>query len=167
MGRRIATENSDERLKLQSLFFREQRRQRGLGLRVLRMIERAWLVRSTSTSSARCRPSLNGPKRGIELPVSGLVGREQRCFSIVWRGNCGPSWRGLDGVDRKRSPEYKAAHRQNEIPKPLSLHGGSLSQPEPFFLMAGNAFGAELLGSAIGAGRFCFPWAPSRWRRRF
>ena len=155
----LLQKNSDERLKLQSLFSANKDANGDSELRVLRMIERAWLVREYFNR-------LGPLSAQFERPEAGELNYRFRAWSYVNSDAFLSSERKLRAIlarlrtvltESDRAEYEKRLIAKMRSQKPLSSMGGKLVAAGTFLLMAGNAFGAEpLLGSAIGGWEVLF-----------
>lgn len=151
----LLQKNSDERLKLQSRFALNAEANGDSELRVLRMIERAWLVREYFHR-------LGPLSAQFERPEPGELQYRFRAWSYVNSDAFLSSEKKLRAIlarfrtvltDGDRAEFEKRLVAKMRAQKPLSSWGGKIVAVGTFLLMAGNAFGAEAMtGSSWGLG---------------
>jgi len=151
----LLQKNSDERLKLQSRFALNADANGDSDLRVLRMIERAWLVREYFSRLGPLSASL-------ERPEAGELNYRFRAWSYVNSDAFLSSEKKLRAIlarmrtvltDSDRAEYEKRLVAKMRAKKPLSSVGGKIVAVGTFLLMAGNAFGAEsMVGPAVAFG---------------
>lgn len=151
----LLQKNADERLKLQSRFRLDPVANGDSDLRVLRMIERAWLVREYFNR-------LGPLSASFERPEAGELKYRFRAWSYVNSDAFLSSEKKLRAIlvrlrtvltDGDRAEYEKRLVAKMRARKPLSSVGGKVVAVGTFLLMAGNAFGAEALGgSSLGWG---------------